>query len=160
LKAITILVLLFTFNVFAFSSEVKSVEVVCNAELTKKENYGLSFIGSSFSKDVKVLTFGKFEQSKSLNMVESVYFDSEHSLEISLSESFSAELGRVILQIKAKLFRHRVGNGKVLIGESSRGTDMFSNYMGGSISLRVFNNYDFISNSSVVKDAFIECTTL
>lgn len=154
--------------ILSLSSFGKDSKIVCSAELTMFGPDGFNFISKSdISKTVQVTSLAGTREIDSINMIETIEFDGDYSLELKLNEIIDVYTGEVTLRIDGKLFRHRVGNGKIVLGANTHSSSFYRNTLGGNINLRVsnaselVNDYPFIlENTSVVKDAFIECSTL
>jgi len=160
LRKIFLSVLIFTFSLTAFASE-NFAEVHCSVELQSEGLSGLTSVTKDLVKTVKIRKALFNGNRKIVKLNEVVEFSNSYFVKVELKESIDTILGDSVLEIEGTLLRHRVGNGKIVLGESfqSIGTDTF--FFSNNVNLTVMNEYINLSNeSSVVKGAFIECSTL
>ena len=157
-----------SFTTFAWA---EVVNVHCSAELVKVRDGETIIIREKLAKSVKMASpFFANKSTKVLKFNETINFGEEYSLKITLKERFEDIAGKVKSIIKATLFRHRVGNGKIVLGETTRTIE--ASELGSIpmelLSLEVSNDLEYRNLSKkiyrvdkgVVKKAFLECSTL
>ncbi len=157
-----------SFTTFA-TAEV--VNVHCSAELIKVRDGEIIVMREKLAKKVKMSSpFLANKTTKVLKLNETINFGHEYSLRITLKERFEDLAGKVKSIIKATLYRHRVGNGKIVLGETTRTIE--ASELGSIpmelLSLEVRNDLEYRNLSKevyrvdkgVVKKAFLECSTL
>jgi hypothetical protein len=160
LRNIFLSALILTFSLSAFASD-KFAEVRCTVELQSEGLNGLTSVTKDLVKTVKIRKSLFNGNRKIVRLSETVEFSDSYFVKVELKESIDTILGDSVLEIEGTLLRHRVGNGKIVLGEGFQSIDSNTFFFSNNVNLVINNDYINLSNeSSVVKGAFIECSTL
>ncbi len=160
MRKIFLSALIFTLSFAAFA-KADLAEVRCSVELQSEGILGPMIQRKELVKTVKIRKALFNENKQSVKIAEIVEFDRSYSVKVELKETLNVELGSSLLEVQGTLLRHRVGNGKIVLGENFQSFDSESFRFSNNINIAVMNDYFNITNeSSVVKGAFIECSTL
>ena len=160
MKILLFLIILSASSAFASS---ESATVDCTARISKVGYFGVDYFSRDLTKSLEVKKSYINTLTKSVQMSEVVNFSMDYSVSIELKETMNLLTGKVEATLNGKIFRHRVGNGKILLGENSRVLNFDRRSFGGYINVRIENKFNSLisfQNQGVVKDAFIECSTL
>jgi hypothetical protein len=172
LKLINILMLL-SLNLLAFEPLSPTKDIDCSIQVRLTKNFSETQVNRDILKRVPVNIVSRRNQShiETLKMEETVQLGGQYSIVIKLKEIINIKNNSKFLELESVILNHRVGNGRIVVGSNTSQTIHSDNLNKERIGLFIKNDYinsldginnfaDQYINSSVVKDAFIECSTL
>jgi len=98
--------------------ETKMVKVSCSSKIYKQELNHTIEVEKVIVKNVKVKTNFYNRNIGMIQFSEKIKMDAEYSVKINYDERIDLETFFRETEINGTLFRHRVGNGKIVLGES------------------------------------------
>ena len=182
--------LLLALTVASFSAKAKvnndskSANISCTTKIFKQELNHVIEIEKTFVRNIKIKRNFFNSDIETIKFSEKIQMDNEYSILIDYNEKFDLDRLYRETEVNGTLFRHRVGNGKIVLGESKT-LQEDRNYVAlSSVVVEVTNAKDldrilrmgFIGRSKVnsfeqavnygllvkgvVKSALIKCKTL
>ena len=98
--------------------ETKMVKISCSSKIYKQELNHTIEVEKVIVKNVKVRTNFFNSNIEMIKFSEKIQMDAEYSVRINYDERIDLETLFRETEINGTLFRHRVGNGKIVLGES------------------------------------------
>ena len=181
-KHLLLLTVLVAASFGAKANEVsRIVNVSCSTKIFKQEINHTVEVEKKIIKNVKAKTKLFKSKIEKIKFSETIKMDNEYSIKIDYDEETNLETLLSETEVDGTLFRHRVGNGKIVLGESKTIKED-RHYFASAVEVEIINSRDlgqilgFVGDSKVnsfeqavnygllvkgvVKSAFVKCKTL
>jgi hypothetical protein len=174
--------------IFSFAAkanhEIKNIKISCTSTFFKQGLNQINIIEKNFSKTVEVQQKFFNKNIEIVKFDKKIKMDEEYSVRIRYNSKNDLSTSASEVEINGTLFRHRVGNGKIILGENSSKLDNRYYAAVSGVDVEIFNNRDlskiqkigftgrsFVASyeqavnygllaKGVVKSALIKCKTL